>query len=298
MVADSTPLLFGSEVAFSDGERAKLIAFEVDEALAVLNIVASRGFLRWTERVKLPFTAAVRWSEASIALSCTGAEAFARAVPPVAALARPLSSQTPVALSAARLLGALVNAPTKRVAALIVQSGSRRVRVPAADVSFEGNVMHVTKTPETLQEYRSDEEITREARRRLARDNGIAPDEVRLMDVDSASGTVTLTGNVRRKQTRERAEALVSGVAGVARLQNEIADDLQLESDLGWALERAGVQRSASVYGRSSLGTVVLYGHAPATHVVEDAIRTASHVSGVRGVKSRVQVGARPAAAA
>lgn len=291
-----TPLLLGSQVAFSDGNRAKLTAFEIDESLEILNIVVSKGFLRWTESVKLPFTAASRWTEASVDLSCTSAEAFAREVPPVAAPARPISRETPVALSAGRILGALVNPPTKKVAALIVATDHRRLRVPATDVSFEGKVLHVTAPPETLSEHRSDEEITREAWQRLSKDRAIAPDEIHLMEVDSAGGSVWLKGNVRRKQTRERAEALVSGVPGVTQLRNEIADDLQLESGLGWALEKAGVQRTASIYGRSSLGEVVLYGQAPSGSVVEDAMRTASGVPGVRNVKSRVQVGARAAA--
>jgi osmotically-inducible protein OsmY len=292
LAVESTPLLLGSGVAFSDGERAKLAAFEVDDSLEILNIVVSRGFLRWAESVRLPFTVAVRWSKTGIEASCTSVEAFAREVPPVAAPVRPVSHETPVAVPGAHVLGALVNGPTKRVTALIVQSGSRRLSVPAAEVSFEGKLMHVTTAPETLQEYRFDEEITRDAWHRLRGDRGIAPSEIRLMDVESAGGTVTLTGNVRRKQTRERAGALVSHVPGVARLHNKIADDLQLESDLGWALERAGVRRTASIHPRSSLGDVVLYGHAPSRQIVEDAIRAASGVNGVRTVTSRVDVDA------
>jgi osmotically-inducible protein OsmY len=299
LAVESALLVLGSEVAFSDGQRARLAAFEVDESLEILNIVVSRGFLRWAESVRLPFTVAARWSESGIDLSCTSVEAFAREVPPVAAPARPVSHETPVAIPERRILGALVNGPTKRVTALIVQSGSRRLSVPAAEVSFEGKVMHVTTAPETLQEYRSDGEITQDAWHRLSRDRGIAASEIRLMEIESAGGTVTLKGNVRRKQTRERAEAIVSLVRGVARLHNEIVDDLQLESDLGWALERAGVRRTASIYPRSSLGDVVLYGDAPSRQIVEDAIRVATGVRGVRSVNSRVQVGkSRPAAVA
>jgi len=259
----------------------------------------SRGFLRWAESVRLPFSVSTRWSETGIEVSCTSVEAFAREVPPVAAPARPISHETPVAVPGAHVLGALVNGPTKRVTALIVQSGSRRLSVPAPEVSFEGKVMHVTTAPETLHEYRFDEEITQDAWHRLSSDRGIAPDEIHLLEVESAGGAVTLTGNVRRKQTRERAEALVSLVAGVAHLRNEIVDDLQLESDLGWALERAGVRRTASIYPRSSLGDVVLYGYAPSRQIVEDAIRAAAGVNGCRKVTSRIEVGAsRPATAA
>lgn len=297
LVADSTPILLGSSVQFSDGQRANLTALEVDESWEVLNIVVSRGFLRWKEQVKLPFTAAPRWSEALVELSCTSAEAFAREIPPIAAPARPMSEGTPTALSGGKILGALVNGPTRRVTALIVESGARRLRVPATDVSFEGKVMHVTTPPDTLPEHRSDEEITREAWRRLSSDRGIAPDELHLLKVDSAGGSATLSGNVRRKQTRERAEALVSGVAGITRLENKIADDLQLEADLGWALERAGVQRTASIQGRSSLGQIILYGQAPSRQIVDDAVRTASALNGARDVKSRVQIGTAPRAA-
>lgn len=299
MVADSTPILLGSAVRFSDGERAKLVAFEIDDSLEVLNIVVSRGFLRWTESVKLPFTAAPRWSESLLELSCTSAEAFAREVPPVAAPARPISKETPVALSDSSLLGAMINGPTRRVTALIVRVGSSRLRVPASDVSFEGKVMHVTAPPESLSEHRSDSEIAREAWRRLSRDKQIAPDEIQSIEVDSTGGSVVLKGNVRRKQTRERAAALVSAVPGITHLENRIADDLRIETDVGWALERAGVQRAASVYGRSSLGEIVLFGHAPSRQVVDDAIRVASAINGAREVTSRVQVGAsRPAAVA
>lgn len=295
---DSTPLILGCRVTFADGQSAKLTAFEVDESWEVLNIVVSRGFLRWTESVKLPFSAATRWNEASVELSCESAAAFAREVPPIAAPARPISADVPVAAGASRVIGALVIKPTRRLAEMIVRIGPRRVRVPASEVSFEGKVLHITTAPDTLPEYRPDEEIAQEAFHRLSNDRAITPDEIRTMEAESTGGVVTLTGNVRRKETRLRAAALVSGVAGIGRIDTQIADDLQIETDLGWALERAAVQRTASIQGRSSLGEVVLYGHAPSGKVVEDAIRAASGVAGVRKVTSRVQVGRRPTTAA
>ena len=299
MVADSTPIILGSAAMFADGQRAKLVALEVDESWEVLNVVVSRGIMRWAERVKLPFTASSSWSESATEFSCTSVEAFAREVPPVAAPARPIDNETPVALPAGRVIGALVNGPTRRATAMIVQSGSRRLRVPAADVSFEGKVLHVTTPVETLSEHRPDAEIAREVWHRLSRDRVITPDEIQLIEVGSIGGAVTLTGNVRRKGTRERTEALASGVPGVVRLENLVMDDLQLETNLGWALERAGVQRNALIYGRSSLGDLVLYGNAPSRQVVDDAVRAASALDGVRDVQSRVQVGSsRPAAVA
>lgn len=298
MQEDSRTLILGSKVVFNDTQTAKLEALEVEESWEILNIVVARGFLRWKESVRLPFTTATRWSEKTMQLSCGSREAFAREVPPIAAPARPISIETPVALTEGRLLGALVNPTTRQMLEAILKHGNKRIRVAASDLSFEGKVLHVTTTPETLPEYRTDEEMAQEAWRRLSHSRLLSPVETRLLEVESSGGVLTVTGNVRRKQSRLHIDELLRDLPGASRIDNRVADDIELETDLGWALERAGVQRSASIYARSSMGNVTLFGRAPSARVVEDAVRAASEVDGVRSVTNRVELGTQPETAA
>ncbi len=302
MLEGSAPLILGSRVVFNDGNSAQLTSFEVDESWEVLNLVVSKGLFRWRQRVRLPFSAATAWSESAIDLGCTRPEAFSREIPPVAAPSRPISDETPMALAGSKVSGALVNTQTRRATSLIVRVGAKRLRVPASDVTFEGKTLRLTVQPEALEEHRTDEDIAADAWRLLRDDQVIVPDVLGGLEVSSAGGVLTLTGNVRRNSTKVRAEALVSGVAGITELRSKLKDDLHLEIVIGAQLNSAGIQRIAAIYPRSSLGEVILFGRAPTAEVAEDATRIASGVDGVLGVTSRVEISsesaARPAPAA
>ncbi len=117
------------------------------------------------------------------------------------------------------------------------------------------------------------------------------------MTVDVESGVVTLGGNVRVEQTRERLDAIVRGVPGVIGVRDEIIDDFALETAIGLALDRQALSHGANVYARSNLGQVTLYGTAPSPRLAEDIIRAVAKVPGVRQVHNLLAVPAAAAAA-
>lgn len=296
MLERSAPLILGSRVVFSDGANAQLSAVEVDESWEILNLVVSKGLFRWKQRVRLPFTAASDWSESAIDLTCTRSEAFSREIPPVAAPSRPISNETPMALAGSNISGALVNTQTRRASSLIVQFRGKQLKVPTSDLTFEGKTLRINVQPEALEEHRTDEAIAADAWQLLRNDRVIMPDELGGLEVSSAGGVLNLAGNVRRKSTKERAEALVSGVAGITELRSRLKDDLQLELDIAAQLNGASIQRVAAIYPRSSLGDVILFGRAPTAEVTEDATKLAAGVDGVLRVTSRVEIGSESSA--
>jgi osmotically-inducible protein OsmY len=168
--------------------------------------------------------------------------------------------------------------------------------VPSSEIAFEGKTLRVIAQPDTLADHRTDQEITDESWRLLRNDPVIMPDEFSSIGVSSAGGVLTLTGNLRRSSTRGRAEAIAVEVAGVTELRSRLKDDLQLEIDIAAQLSQAGIQRTASIYSRSSLGHVTLFGRAPSPDVAGDARRIAEAVDGVVSVNSRIEVDSKASA--
>ena len=298
MLEDSAPLILGSKAIFTDNHSSRLTALEVDESWEVLNIAISQGILRWIQRVRLPFDLAGNWSETAVNLSCTRTEAFSREIPPIAAPSRPISAETPLALAGSRLSGALVSPDSRKVTDLIIRLGKKLLRVPTTDITFEGKTLRLTVQPDTIPEHRSDRDIAADVWSRLRNDSVIMPDEFRGLEIETAGSIVTLNGNVRRKGTKEHAESLVAQVSGLTELRSQLKDDLQLEIDIAAQLHKAGIQRVSTVYARSSLGDVTLYGRSPAIQIIEDATRVSAAVAGVRSVHSRIEVGSQPASSA
>jgi len=296
LLAESLPLSLGTAVQFRDRWQGRLAAVEVDEAWEVLNLVIRRGLFRWSTSVKLPFSAARAWSDERVTFDCTSRQAFSREVPPVAALARPLSADTPISLPGARLSGLLVEPTTRRVREVIIsRGGNRRNRVPVSEVSFEGKVTRIAAQAENLGLYLADEELSLRVRHVLGLDGVLTGEERSSVRADVSSGVVTLKGNVRTRQTRERIAELAARVEGATALSNQVVDDIELELEIGQALSRSGLQGGADVYARSTLGEVTLFGSAPSVAEVDDIVRVVSRVPGVRSVRSRIEVGA-PAA--
>ena len=296
MLEGSTPLLLNSRVVFVDGNSAQLTAIEVDESWEILNIVVSRGLFRWRQRVRLPFSTASAWSESDVHLTCTQSEAFSRELPPVATPSRPISTETPMALADSRISGALVSTQARTATFLIVRLGTRQVRVAISDTTFEGKTLRINVQPEALDEHRTDGDIAAGAWRLLRDDHVIMPDELDGMEISSSGSVLSLTGNVRRNSTKERTEALMSSVAGITAFRSSLKDDLQLEIDIAALLTKAGIQRVASIYPRSSLGEVILFGRAPTAQVAEDATKIASRADGVLNVTRRLEIGSESSA--
>lgn len=285
-------LRFGCPAEFKDRWQGSLHSFEVAEDWEILNVVVKRGMLYWKSSVRLPFSLAESWSDEGLRLSGTSAEAFARQIPPVAAPARPVSAETPVAVPGARLAGALVDERDRRVEEVILKTGALHHRIPVSNLTFEGKTLRLLAQLDTVAIYVPDSELVDAVRNELARDTFLIADELRLLRVTASAGVVTLSGNVRTRQVRERIEAVTRSVPGVVAVENRISDDVQLELEIGRALNREGLQHSADIYVRCNLGEATLFGRAPSLTVVDSAVRTASAVPGVRSVKSRLEVGA------
>jgi osmotically-inducible protein OsmY len=284
-------LRIGCPVEFKDRWQGSLQSFELDEDWEVLNVAVKRGILHWKSNVRLPFSLAQSWSDEGLHLSCTSAEAFGRQIPPVAAPARPLSAHTPLAIPGARLAGALVKGKVRRMEEAILNVGGVHHRIPVSNLAFEGKVLRLLAQLDAIAIYVPDGELVEAVKHELARDPFLIVDELRLLRVGASAGIVTLSGNVRTRQVRERIEAVARSVPGVIAVENRISDDVQLELEIGRALNREGLQHAADLYVRCNLGEATLFGRAPSLRVIDYAVRTASALPGVRSVKSRLEVG-------
>ena len=291
MPAGSVPLVLGVAVQFRDRWQGKLGSIEVDEEWEVLNLVVRRGIIRWTTSIKLPSSASPAWSLDRVSFDCTSRQAFAREVPPVAAPARILSADTPTSMPGARLSGLLVEPTRRRASEVIIRlPGGLKGRLPVRDVSFEGKVLRVAAQAENLAPYVTDRELSMRVREML--DAALAGDERRSVSAEVSGGVVTLKGNVRTKQTRERLAELVQTVEGATARRSDVVDDIELEMELGQVLARSGLPRNTGVYARSALGEVTLFGYAPVS-AADEIVRVASRVHGVRGVRSRIEAEAQ-----
>ena len=288
-------LHFGSPVRFRDRWQGRLSAVEVDDEWEVLNVVVSRGLLRRSS-VRLPLSIAREWSGEQIALDCTSEEAFAREIPPAAAAATALSARTPVSAPELRLTGLIVDKAERQATHLLLAAGSflpSERSASTGQVTLRGTTVSLAVQPDLLTPYRSDEELVRGLQRALAAHPRLTGEDRRGLRVDVVDGVVHLTGNVRSPQGRLWAEEAAAAVAGAGPLRNDVVDDLQLEIDLGQALDRAGVFRQAQVYLRSALGEVTLSGYAP-PGAAADIERLVSTVPGVQSVTNRLEARATP----
>jgi osmotically-inducible protein OsmY len=253
------------------------------------------GFLFWRSSVRLPLSAVSDWTDDSVTFTCTSRQAFGHEVPPVAVPSRPIASDTPVAPSEVKIAGALIDQGDRQVQEIILSRRAGFVRIPVSDVVFEGRTLSLSAQPETLPRYRPDDEISRSIHRAIRNDDGLTADEKRGLHFAVEGGAVTMSGNARVENARERALEIVDAITGVTMVNDASHDDLGLETAVGLALDGAGVGRHSEIYARSSLGQLQLYGYVPSPAARDDAVRVAAAVAGVREVTSRLEV--QPAAA-
>jgi osmotically-inducible protein OsmY len=178
---------------------------------------------------------------------------------------------------------------------IILSRRAGHLRIPVTDVVFEGKTLALSAQPEALQRYRPDDAIGRSIHRAIRNDNGLTADEKRGLHFAVEGGVVTMSGNARVENARERAIEIVGALSGVTRVSDASHDDLSLETAVGLALDGAGVGRHSEIYARSSLGNLKLYGYVPSGAARDDAVRVAAAVAGVLEVTSRLEV--QPAAA-
>jgi len=288
------PLRLGSPIRFRDRWEGRLSALEVDAGWEVINLVASRGLL-WSSDMRLPFTAVSDWSGNHVVLDCTSDEAFGRRLAPVAAHVRVLLAKSSLTMAGVHLAGALVERAQRRVRHLLIRQGvaaSQERKVAVEQVSLENGCLRLVVQVGNLPLYRGDEDLRILAREALARHPYLTADDRRGLVVEGSDGTIRLAGNVRTPQAKAWA-AQAASVDEAVGLQNEIMDDIHLEIAVAQALEQAGLFRTALVYLRSSLGQVTLFGSAPSAQAIEEIVRVASRVPGVRSVASRLEVRVR-----
>lgn len=289
-------LRLGSRVRFEDRWSGAITAIEITEDWEAVNVVVEGGCLLRRSNVRLPLSATADWTDDSVTFTCTSRQAFRHEVPPVAVPSRPISSDTPISAPSVSIAGALINQTDRKVQEIILSRGAAGyLRIPVSDVLFEGKTLALAVQPEVLPQYRPDEEIDRSIHRAIRDDAGLTADDKQSLHFAVGGGVVTMSGNARVENARERAVEIVQSISGVTRVDDASHDDLSLETAIGLALDQAGVGRHSEVYARSSLGNVRLYGYAPTGAARDDAVRVAAAVDGVREVASSLET--QPAAA-
>jgi len=288
-------LRLGSRARFQDRWSGSISAIEITEDWEAVNAVVEGGFLLWRSSVRLPLSAASDWTDDSVTFTCTSRQAFGHEVPPVAVPSRPIASDTPISAPNVHIAGALIDQGDRKVREIILARSVGHLRIAVTNVVFEGKMLALAVQPEALPRYRPDNEIDRSIHRAIRSDNGLTADDKRGLHFAVAGGVVTMSGNARVENARERAIEIIRAVSGVTSVNDASHDDLSLETAIGLALNRAGVGRHSEVYARSSLGELQLYGYVPSGEARDEAVRVAAGVAGVREVTSRLEV--QPAAA-
>lgn len=292
MQSKRSALRFRSPLRFHDRWEGRLGSIEIEDDWTIANIIARRGLLR-TSRVKLPFSIATDWGDDYLSLDCTSAEAFGQQVPPLAVPPLPLSASTPLAAARGRLSGALVDRSSRRVVALLLGSGpfgpGERL-VPLDAVTFQGGAIALSMPVEALPLYRRDSELLQALRDALASHPNLTADDRRALTLDVVDAVAFLGGNVRTPQAKASAHAVAAAVPGVLGVQDDITDDRQLEIDVARALDGAGLYRQARIYVRAALGVITLGGFVTSEAAIQEIVRVASRVPGVRSVQTMMEL--------
>ena len=224
-------------------------------------------------------------------------------IPPVAAPPRPFSPETPLSSGDARLVGALVERGSRRVSHLLFSRKRRpsdQRLVPVEDISLEGGVIMLPAQWRALSVYERDSELAQAARDALVAHRYLTPDDRRALKVEVVDGVAHLSGNVRTPRTAILVRETAASVPGIDSVRDAVADDLQLETEIGRALDAAGLFRHGRIYARAALGVVTLDGFVSAEAVISDILKVVSSVPGVRSIEHRIVVekAAPPAAVA
>jgi osmotically-inducible protein OsmY len=239
--------------------------------------------------VRLPLEAATDWDDGLLAFDNSTAEAaFGRELTPVAAPSRPLSADTPVS-GGGRFAGAVVYRDTRLAAAILIERAGRLYSVPAEGVSFEGKTLHPGVQPEAILPYYTEEEARDRVRAALAATREVSSAELAHITVHSDGGAVRLDGNVRSRQARTAARQAASAALGLPVDASGLAGDMEIETRVALALDRARLDRALRVNVRSVMGEVVLRGQAPSRPVADEAARVAAHLPGVRKVTNLIE---------
>lgn len=289
---ERTPaLMLGARVRFQDCWAGSVVSIEITEDWEVYNVAVQHGFFKRVT-VRLPLEAAATgWDGGLLAFDDTASTAaFGRELPPIAAPSRPVSRETPLGIGG-RLAGVLLDPATRRAHELLIERSGRVYRVPAEGVTFDGKTMHPGVQPDALVPYYTEDELRERVRHALGSAKEISSAELQQINATATGAEIRLTGNVRTKHSREAARRAASAALGMRVNADALVDDIELETEMGLALERSGLARTAEVYARSTLGEVTLRGRAPSASAAAEAARVVTRVPGVRGVTNRIEIG-------
>ena len=147
MAVNVAPLRLGTRVCFEDRWQGEVSALDVTEGWELLNLTISSGVLFLRQSVKLPASAVESFTEGAVYIAASSTKAFARELPPIAAPARPVSSQTPVSRRGMRFAGVILDTTDKRVTEVLVSRGPTTYRAPVSKLAFDGKTLMFTAAP-------------------------------------------------------------------------------------------------------------------------------------------------------
>lgn len=279
-------LKIGAKVRFEDRWQGRISGLDVSESWEVLNVIVSSGVLFFARSVKVPFSAVSAWEESFVDIAAVSFHAFNRELPPVPVPTNPITSSSPVSHPGTRFAGVMMNRNTRVVTEALIAKGRRWFRVAAPEARVEGNTINLFRDFKTLPRYFADSALETRLHDAVADDAALTTDDKSSLSLGVESGVAIVGGNVRVEPTRAHVRSLAAGVPGIVSVREEAVDDISLETSIGLALDRSGLQRRAQVFARSSLGRVTLYGSAATRQLEDDVVREVSRVPGVRQVDS------------
>ena len=297
MTREHLTLIFGAPARFRDGCHGKLAGVLVDPAGRRLagTIISNHSDLIFvpTELITAAFPDGVHVNERWDSISGDGIPKGLQLSP--GQHVRWEGASGP----AGKLRGIIAHRESGALLALLL---SRRMfgpllRLPAdPGVSIDGNSVLVANdppSPSDLPQYRDDRDILRDVIECLREERLLWPEDFMDVSVFVGDGVVSLAGNVRAPIVRWRVTGRVRRISGVVSLIDELIEDQQLEiavaAALGRQLPGTGLQVRVSAW----VGHVELQGLAPDERTLEEAVRVASGVPGVRSVESKLACAGR-----
>jgi hypothetical protein len=291
-MSDRLTFTFSAPAQFRDGRHGKLATLLIDPQARALAgaVISNHGSLIFvpTELITAAFPDGVhvneRWDSISgggipkgLQLSPGQHVRWEGASGPAGKLGGIIAHRESGALLAL-LLSRRMFGPLRRLPA------GQIVSIDADDVLVDDNAPSLPRLPH----YGDDCDILRDVIECLREERLLWPEDFMDVSVFVGDGVVSLAGNVRAPIVRWRVTGRVRRISGVVSLIDELIEDQQLEiavaAALGRQLPGTGLQVRVSAW----VGHVELQGLAPDERTLEEAVRVASGVPGVRSVTSNL----------
>ena len=141
-----------------------------------------------------------------------------------------------------------------------------------------------------LPAYRPDAAIEQDLWDALYQSGDISPVDLNGIRVVVEEGAAVIEGNVRTPAVVSEASKLAVAVPGVARVENRLANDRDIELGIAEAIAGLEPGLSGNVQVNSHLGSVVLRGHVASDHLIQATLRAATEGGGVRSVENGIEI--------